>query len=427
MTPGSWRPSLRLSNVGGRAAWAIADQGLSSLTNFGLGVFIARELAPNAFGAFSIAFATYAFVLNLANGAISEPFHVRFSDVPVDVWRSATKQATGAAISVGLVGSAVCAIVGMAAAGPLRQAFLALSLTLPALTLQDAWRSTFFARRKGNFSFLNDLVWALALVPALAVASRMRPESLFWLIVAWGGAAGVAAVVGSLQARTVPGLHETNRWLRRQSDLVPRFLGEMVLYSGGHQVAILAIGTVGGLAVVGGIRGAEMLLGPLYVVIFGIRIMAVPEAVLVLKRSPQGMRRALAMLAAGFSTVAVMVGIAALVLPERWGTLLLGQTWATAQPAMLPIAVFMAASGAAMSARIGLRALGDSRRSLRTRLYTTPLVVVGGTIGAAIGGSPEAAWGLAVGMAVDVALSWRQLDQALTVHCTLTGGSRPVA
>ena len=407
------RASLRVGGVARRAVWAIADQGLSSLTNFGLGVVVARAVSPETFGAFSIAFAAYALVLNLANGAISEPFQVRFSDASIEVWREATKQATGTAVSAGLVGGAVCGLVALGAGGTVRQAFFALSLTLPILTLQDAWRATFFARRKGSCSFLNDLVWALTLVPALIVASRMRPGSLFWLILAWGIAAGVAAVFGGIQAGAVPSPRLTARWLQRQRDLAPRYMGEMLLYSGGHQLAVLAIGVVGGLAVVGGIRGAEMLLGPLYVFIFGVRIMAVPEAVLLLKRSASKMRRALALLAVGFTTVAVMVGAGALVIPEHWGTSLLGRTWITARPAMFPIAVFMAASGASMSARIGLRALGDSRRGLMARLYTMPLVVAFGTFGAAIGGSREAAWGLAIGMAVDVACSWQQLDRAL--------------
>ena len=190
----------------------------------------------------------------------------------------------------------------------------------------------------------------------------------------------------------------------------------MTLYSGGYQLAILAIGAFGGLAVAGGIRGAEMLLGPLYVVIFGIRIMAVPEAVLLLRRSASKMRRALAALAAGYSAVAVMIGVVGLCLPERWGTALLGRTWVTAQPAILPIAVFMAASGASMSARIGLRALGDAKRSLTARLYTMPLIVACGSLGAAMGGSREAAWGLTIGMTVDVVFSWRQLNLALHEH-----------
>jgi O-antigen/teichoic acid export membrane protein len=413
MTPirSGWRP--RLGRVAGRAAWAIADQGLSSLTNFGLGMFVARELSPSSFGAFGIAFATYAFVLNIANGLISEPFHVRFTEPPVDAWRNATRQASGTAISVGLACAVLCGIVGLIVAGAVSEALLALALTLPALTLQDTWRATFFARRKGKLSFVNDLVWALTLVPALAIASRTEQNTLFWLVIAWGGAASVAAVVGSVQARCVPNPAQTFRWLQAQRDIAPRFLCEKVVHSGGHHVAVLTIGAVAGLAAVGGIRGAEMLLGPLYVVTVGIRVMAVPEAVVLLRRSARRMRQALIVLATGFSAVAIMVGLAALSIPEHWGESLLGSTWPAARPALLPIAAFMGASGASMSAGIGLRALGDARRILKVRLQTTPLVIAAGTIGGATGGSRGAAWGLALGMAVDVVRSWQELGLAL--------------
>ncbi len=403
-------PSRRLA---GRAVWAIADQGLSSLTNFALGVVVARELPPASFGAFGIAFATYAFILNISNGVISEPFQMRFSDVPLASWRKATNRATGTAVSVGLAAAVVCGTTALVARGALEEALLALSLTLPALTLQDSWRAVFFARHKGEWSFVNDLVWAVTLVPALAIASRAARNTLFWLVLAWGSAAGVAAVAGAIQARCIPKLMQTSSWVRQQRDLVPRLVAEMLVYSGGYQVAFIAIGAAGGLTVVAGIRGAEILLGPLYVVTFGIRVMAVPEAVALLGRSAAKMRRALVMLATGFSALAVVFGIGTLAIPGRWGTALLGSTWTAARPALLPMAVFMAASGVSISARIGLRALGDARRTLKARLQTMPLVVAGGTVGAAIGGSREAAWGLAVGMVVDVIRSWRELGSAL--------------
>ncbi len=413
MTQGKRRASRASGRLAARAVWAIGDQALSSATNFGLGMFVARGVSAASFGAFSIAFATYSFVLNISNGMISEPFHVRFSNIPIEDWREAAKRATGAAISVGLVAGLVCLTVGLLAGGVLSQAFLALAIVLPVLTVQNLWRATFFARRQGSLSFLNDLAWACALVPALAIASNYDRDSVFALVLAWGCAACVAAAVGVAQARVFPNPLETVRWLRQQWDLAPRYVSELVVYAGAHQITLLTIGAVGGLSVVGGIRGAEIVLGPLYVLTFGIRVMAVPEAVVLLQRSPARMRRVLVILSFVVTGLALAMGVGALAIPGHWGKAILGSTWAATRPALVPMAVFLAASAVSQSGRIGLRALGDARRSLRARLYSMPLVIVCGTVGAAIGGSAEATLGLALGMGFDAVCSWRQLDLAL--------------
>ena len=53
--------------------------------------------------------------------------------------------------------------------GTARLAFLALGLTLPGLLLQDSWRYSFFALGRGSQAFLNDMIWAVTLLPALVV------------------------------------------------------------------------------------------------------------------------------------------------------------------------------------------------------------------------------------------------------------------
>ena len=47
-----------------RMGWGVADQGMSSLTNFAVNIYIARALGAAEYGAFALAFVTYAFALN---------------------------------------------------------------------------------------------------------------------------------------------------------------------------------------------------------------------------------------------------------------------------------------------------------------------------------------------------------------------------
>ncbi|MEA2828075.1 MAG: hypothetical protein QOG43_2514 [Actinomycetota bacterium] len=411
--------------VAGRASWGVADQAVSSLTNFGLGLMVARSVTPKAFGAFGIAFASYALVVNIGNGMISEPFLVRFSNAAIEDWRRAAAAASGAAISVGLVAGAACLAFGLSSYGALAQSLLALALTLPGLVLQDTWRSLFFATRRGGMSFANDLLWAVTLGVALAVVIGTGHATVFWLVLAWGGSANVAAAFGALQARTWPNPLRSLQWCREQRDLAVRFVGELLTLSGGQFLAIYTIGAIAGLVVVGGIRGAEMLLGPIYVMNFGVRAMAVPEAAASLRRSAAVMQRRLIILAGILTTAALVIGTVASMLPDRVGVALLGKSWEGARPAILPMALWMAATGASISGRVGLRALAAASRSLRARLYTAPLIVVGAAAGAAIGGTRAAALGMALGMVPDVVSTWWQLHLAVKEHLASTPG--PVA
>ena len=73
------RPLAALRRVSRRLGWGVADQGVSSLTNFAVNIYIARELGAVQYGAFSLAYVTYSFALNASRGLATDPLLVRFS------------------------------------------------------------------------------------------------------------------------------------------------------------------------------------------------------------------------------------------------------------------------------------------------------------------------------------------------------------
>src|SRR5215204_7601982 len=87
----------------GRLSWGIADQALSSLTNFGIGICVARLLGTREFGAFSLAFVTFYVALNASRGLATDPLLVRYSGVEPIAWRRAVRSATGMATVVGFL------------------------------------------------------------------------------------------------------------------------------------------------------------------------------------------------------------------------------------------------------------------------------------------------------------------------------------
>ena len=64
-----------------RLSWGLADQAVSSLVSFAVGVYVAQSLHPDEFGAFSLAWVTYGVALNINRGLGADPLAVRFSGV----------------------------------------------------------------------------------------------------------------------------------------------------------------------------------------------------------------------------------------------------------------------------------------------------------------------------------------------------------
>ena len=52
-------PWRRVRQAARRLGWGVADQGMSSLTNFLMSIYVARTLGAVQFGAFSLAYVTY--------------------------------------------------------------------------------------------------------------------------------------------------------------------------------------------------------------------------------------------------------------------------------------------------------------------------------------------------------------------------------
>ncbi|MET8535990.1 hypothetical protein ABZV67_29880 [Streptomyces sp. NPDC005065] len=398
----------------GRLSWGLADQAASSMTNFAVGIYVARSLGLTAFGVFSLAWLTYGVVLNVARGLATDPLVVRFSGPPGAAWRGAVGRSTGTALGVGGVLGAVCLVAGLGLGGQVGPAFAALGVMLPGLLLQDAWRYSFFAAGTGRKAFLNDVVWGVALVPAMVVAARVGTVAAF--VLAWGASATVTAGYGCVQSGIRPRMAEARRWLREQRDLGYRYLVENVSLSGASQLRAYGLGVIVGVGAVGAVRGAELLLGPFLAVLMGLSLVTVPEAARVLRQAPHQLGRFCLLLGGGQAVGALLWGSALLLVPGWLGEMVLGDVWHSASQLIVPISLGVAGAGLGTGAAAGLRALGAARRSLRCQLFASACYVGGGLGGAAAGGAVGSAWGVAAATVSGSAVWWLQLRSALREH-----------
>ena len=407
-----WQSVRRASH---RLSWGVADQGISSMTNFLLSAFVARTLGAEQFGAFSLAYVTYGFAINASRGLAVEPLLIRFSGTSVPTWRRAAAGATGTALVVGVAGG----ILGLATALLFRdtttgQAFLALGLTLPGLLLQDCWRYAFFALGKGYHAFINDSVWAAVQIPLLIALKLTGHANVFWFVLAWGASAGAGAVLGSVQAGVLPSLTASAQWLARHRDLGPRYLAENTGSNAGDTLRSYTTTSILGLTAVGDIQAANVLLGPFKIILFGVGMITIPEGAGLLRRSPRKLAPFCAVVSVGLTVMALLWAAVLLVaMPHGLGHLMLGNLWHAAYPLVLPTTIFTAAGCAAAGSSLGLHALGAARRSLRVVLLTSLLVIASAVIGALLWGKAGTLYCAAAASWAGTVMSWWQLRQAL--------------
>jgi O-antigen/teichoic acid export membrane protein len=375
-------------------------------------IFVARSLDPREFGMFSLAYVTYSFSLNVSRGLATDPLVVRYSGVSRDSWRAAVRTSAGTATVVGCIIGALCALVGLLIGGETGATALALGAILPGLLLQDSWRFAFFAAGEGRKSFVNDLAWGFALVPLIALVSQHGGVAR--VVMAWGGAGCLAALVGVLQARIVPRLSGTRAWLTQQRELGSRYLIENMSMSGATQLRIFSVGAIAGLSAVGAVRGAEVLLGPWLAVVMGLSMVAVPEAARALRRS----LRALVVFCAALGIVQA-AGVAAwgltimFLVPDVLGNRLLGSVWEPATALLLPTTLAFMGISVMNGAAAGLRGLAAARRSLRATLVCASMYLVGGAGGAVAGGALGSARGVAAATMMGAAVWWWQFRAGL--------------
>ena len=401
------------SHVVRRLGWGVADQVVSSLSNFAVGIFVVHVLGAVQFGAFSLAFVTYGFVLNASRGLATDPLMVRFSGTDLATWRRAVTACTGTAALVGLVAGACVLAADAVLSGAVGAAFLALGLTLPGLLLQDSWRYSFFALGRGSQAFLNDTIWVVTLLPALELLRVIGHADVFWFVFAWGITGGAAAAVGSWQARVIPKLAGAWGWVSKHRDLGLRYLAEGTSQSAAVQIRAYSIGLVLGLAALGSMQAASTLFGPMTILFLGMSLVAIPEAARVLHRSPRHLPVFCVVITCGLSLAGLAWGTFLLVaVPRGFGNWLLGPIWRLTYPLVLPSMLGAIGQAVTGGASTGLHALGAARRSLRLTVLGSVLYVIASLGGAIAAGAAGAVWGTAISIWLSSVYGWWQLRVA---------------
>lgn len=401
----------RTSRTRSTVAWGLLDQILASASNFIVVIIAARSLSPVSFGAFAVAFEVYYLSVFVSRGMASDPLATAHSGgEPHQLrWagRSGSATAVLAASGVGLLAAATSQVVD----GVLSPMLLALAVLLPGLTLQDFVRYLLIVQDRARAMFLNDLFWLVFQLPLMWLAVS-RGGGAAALLIAWGTAGNLAAIIGLRQARCkVGGARQIRPWLRKHRGLWPYFLLDNLTFRATNLVLVVVISLSTGLVQVAGFRAALTVYAPLAIIGRGVVGVAVPQLAR-RRKDPMAVQRAALLIAWLLAPTALVWASLTLLAPDTLGTLLLGASWQVAEPLVFLAGITTAVALFTVGTTVGLRALGAARDGLTARVVVSVLSLACAAAGGLVGGAYGVFVALAISGPFQVAIWWWLLVRA---------------
>lgn len=389
-----------------RLPTTLADQILSSASNFLVVVAVARVSGIAEFGAFSLIFLIYQMALGLMRAGAGDVLLIRSSTAetqragdPHHALSFVLAFAVPAAAATGAVGV-------LLAGGPHGELMIAIAIVLVPALLQDCYRYIFFARSQPQRAVVIDTVWLVAQLGGFALAAiAVLPETPSALILIWGSAAALSCLCGASLARVVPGLTGMS-WLRMARHRAAGLMADFMLLTGVGYIGLALIPLVANLPTMAALRGARFLFNPFLASLTGIRVIALPTLTRRIARGKQHYYRAARLLGGTLVTVAVVYSAILLLLPDSIGAQLLGDSWTSVSAILVPVALAYMAQAVAYSAVEGLRVVGSASRLLTTRAIGSTLTIGLMLAGAATSGAMGGAIGMCVGR-WSIALLWQ--------------------
>ncbi|MEX2551630.1 MAG: hypothetical protein WD627_01315 [Actinomycetota bacterium] len=395
-----------------RAA-VVADYGLYSLTNFVLGIAVARVANLAVFGVFALLFQLCNFSLVMIRAALGETWLVTQTGTGPE--RTPLPTAFAFALGLGLVPVFVLVAALLTDLTNHLEMVLAMAAILPALIAQDTHRFVCFASRNPWRAVFSDTSWLVTQVATLVcMALGILPNTPAWAALAWtiGAYAGLLTIGARSHLRPgliVPGFNWWRSKRRVGQHLAVETLGSSMV---GPLIAI-GLFMMGKDVALGVLRAASTLFSPILVFAQGMRTALTRWTAHDRLKGPRGARFLLA------TTSLVWGGV--LFTAPSVGKIILGGLWG---PSIRQIVLLEAA------ARIGLASAAIDSACLRKRAATFTAAAIGIWSGglvvsaALLGSMVDDFFGAAVGTAAAYALGaavWRYHCARTRVSSSLPG------
>jgi O-antigen/teichoic acid export membrane protein len=265
-----------------RGGVTVADQCVASLSNFAVGVAVARISGASGLGAFALSYAGWIAINNLHRALITDPMAIH-KDALRDDAPQLIREGFAAELVLGVGAGLAFALVGvlllLAGQHTYGIGLVAVAPWLVFLDLQDYWRWVGFMQGKPAKSLANDIVFDCAQGLAILVVVLAHFHSSAAMISAWGVGAVVGSLFGLWQFSVRPSLRGGVAKLRLRWHMSKWLAGyALTIASAGQLVLIVGAGVLGPSGL-GGLKAAQgLVLGLSSVVINTTGSLGLPEA-----------------------------------------------------------------------------------------------------------------------------------------------------
>jgi O-antigen/teichoic acid export membrane protein len=405
---------------GGRyvAILTLADQLISSLSNFALGVLIARVGGASGLGAFGVAFLVWLAVLGINRAMVAEPMTVRG---PVDAKSDLSRGCAASTVLGGVAAAGIAAVSGILLLSGLGTttavALIALAPWLPGLLAQDYCRSMAFRLKRPGLALLSDSVFACVQAALTVVFLLLGLEGTAPLIAAWG----LGAIVGAAACVTIMKLQRPLqgglRHLRELWSDSRWFLGEFATAFTSVQGYMFLLPLILTTALFGQYRAGAALIGPVIVVFLAGANVGLPGCVQHFREG--GIPRLdgyVGRLTAGVFALTLPYCAVVALLAEPLLKLVYGPSFTDAAVVARLIAIDYALTAVGFGCQAALKATNQIRRLWGTRILSGSVSILATVVLAYTYGLAGAAWASVIAAATQVGgvmVGYRQVRRQL--------------
>lgn len=377
-------------------SWGIADQAMSSATNFGLTLVAGRVLGPRGLGVVFLGFAIYLLCLALHRALIFDPLVVASASLPPDMKRERTAHGLTLTLIGSVTATAVMLVVGMSVDGPLARGTLLFAPWIVPAMLQDLWRVVLFRDDRGGKAAFNDLVWIVGMGASLPFA--VGAGSDLAVVSCWGAGSLLAALVGFFQTRVRlrQGMAAL-KWWAAEAWPWGRWLATASIVSiASFQLVVFLLAGILGAAAIGGFRAVQTLFAPMTLLGPAASLPGLPRVAVAVRQSATRARRLALRMSAAVATLALLYVLAVLLGGGALLEIVFGASFVGYEELIVPMSIGQLVLASALGFSLLLKA---SRRS-DSLLVTRGIAAVGGLALAPLlasrFGLQGAVWGLVI-------------------------------
>ena len=213
---GAGRPPRSASR---RTLVTVIDQGFASVSNFIVGVAVARIAGPAGLGGFSLAYACWLVLAAQHRSLITDPMAIENDAVRPDALDK-LRAGIAAELLVGTATAVALLPVGVVLLAAGQHTFglslVAVAPWFPVLALQDYWRWIGFMHRRPGKALANDTVYNCVQATGFALVAVSGVHSVAAVIGSWGIGAAAGAVFGLRQFSVRPSVRGGMALLRER-------------------------------------------------------------------------------------------------------------------------------------------------------------------------------------------------------------------